>query len=427
MPAAEPTPPLFSEDEIKELFAPVAREAHVALAVSGGSDSMALVHLAHRWTQQHGRAGESVPKLTILTVDHRLRPGSAAEAQTVGEWAKELELDQVILPWEEDKPLSGLQMIAREARYRLMSEWCRTHSVKVLILAHNLDDQAETVLMRLKRGAGVEGLGGIRPATSRDGIIIFRPLLGMPRARLRAYLGALGRQWLEDPSNQDQRFERVRMRKALGEVGVEAAAIALSAKRVRRAFEAVLNAAYAFLDSEVSQHEEGFGEIALAALLAMSEEIRIRALWSLVRRYGDRGFVEMSEIENLSKWLDSNAGAARTLGGCRIARGKSSLVFGREAGRISPQPVPVPHSGRLKWDNRFEIEASGTLTPTAIAPARLAGKIARQPKLPAFVQASLPAVLVEGRLAAIPHLGLRTEAAPAGLVIRASFSVEPWF
>jgi len=89
--------------------------------------------------------------------------------------------------------------------------------------------------------------------------------------------------------------------------------------------------------------------------------------------------------------------------------------------------VPVPRSGRLKWDNRFEIDASGAISGTAIVPARLAGEVARCPKLPAFVQASLPAVLVGGRLAAIPHLGLRTEAAPAGLVVRARFSVEPWF
>jgi tRNA(Ile)-lysidine synthase len=424
VPAAELSRPIFPDDEINELFAPVAGEPHIALAVSGGSDSLALMHLAASWVKEtEGR----ITRLTALTVDHGLRAESTAEAQTTGDWARSLGLDHVVLSWEGPKPSTGLQAAAREARYRMMGEWCQAQSIKVLAVAHTIDDQAETVLMRLKRGAGVEGLGGIEQTAHHHGITVFRPLLGISRERLRRYLNSVGQAWIEDPSNQNERFERIRVRKALAGSGLEAAALALSAKRVRRAWEAILGVTRLFLNDAVRHHEEGFGEIALADLAAQSEEIRIRALWSLVSRYGDQGFTELSQIENLAHWVDRGEGQARTLGGCRIHRRKAMLIFGREPGRISRDPVAVPGSGRLRWDNRFNIEAVGLHAGLAVVPAAAAPDIERRPSLPAFVQASLPAMMLEGKLAAVPHLGLRTGAAPPELSVSASFDLKPWF
>src|SRR5439155_17856413 len=157
------------------------------------------------------------------------------------------------------------------------------------------------------------------------------------------------------------------------------------------------------------------------------QEIRIRALWSLITRYGDHGFIELSQAERLSDWIDGGEGQARTLGGCRIVRRKAGLVFGREPGRISRDPVPMPQSGRLKWDRRFDIEAQGRPPGLTIVPAGIAGKVERRADLPGFVQASLPAVLVGGRLAAIPSLGLRTPSAPSDLSVSATFGPSPWF
>jgi tRNA(Ile)-lysidine synthase len=460
VPAAEQQPQIFPDDEIDALFAPIGTEPHIALAVSGGSDSTALMRLALSWVRQQNRhyhPGEGLappigvssetgptgptspgfrpdeaqkearPKLTVLTVDHGLRADSAVEACTVGNWARQLGLDHVILRWEGPKPSTGIQAAAREARYRLMGDWCREQAVRVLVVAHTVDDQAETVLMRLKRGAGVEGLGGMEPFARSNGIMVFRPLLGVSRQKLRQYLDSIMQTWLEDPSNENERFERTRIRKVLAGSGLEAEAIATAARRVRRAWDAVLSTTRSFLDGAIRHHEEGFGEIALPGLCAQPEEIRIRALWSLVIRYGDHGFVEYSQIENLSQWVDGGEGQARTLGGCRIHRRKATLIFGREPGRISPDPVALPHTGRLRWDNRFDIEARGPHTGLAIVPAGLAGNIERRPALPAFVQAGLPAVLLRGRLAAVPHLGLRTSSAPSELSITAKFGVEPWF
>jgi tRNA(Ile)-lysidine synthase len=306
-----------------------------------------------------------------------------------------------------------------------MIGWCAEHGVKVLVLAHTIDDQAETVLMRLKRGAGVEGLGGMMPVSERDGMALFRPLLGEGRERLRDFLRSIPKSWIDDPSNEDERFERVRMRRAFAAAGIAAESLALTARRARRAFDAILDATRRFLESSVVHHEEGYGEIACDRWLAAPAEIKLRALSSLVWRYGDRSFTPLSQLEILAEWLDVGEGRARTLGGCRTERLRSSLRFGREPGRIDPSPVPV--SEQLKWDSRFDVVVHGRSRGLAVIPAGVARDLKRRPALPAFVQAGLPAFLLDGELAAVPHLGLRTEAAPPDLMVTAIFDAGPWF
>ena len=128
---------------------------HIAIAVSGGGDSMALVLLADRWARAQGG------RVTALTVDHGLRDGSSREAAQVATWLWGLEIAHTILPWTGPKPKTGIQKAAREARYALMSDWCRGQGVLHLALAHNLEDQAETYLMRLGRGSGGDGLAAM--------------------------------------------------------------------------------------------------------------------------------------------------------------------------------------------------------------------------------------------------------------------------
>ena len=149
MPAAAPD--LFAH--AAALFAPVANSGPLALAVSGGSDSVALMHLAAAWRQR--------PDFTVLTVDHGLRTGSAAEAQQVGQWSAGLGLQHVLLRWDAAKPVTALQAKARAARYDLMTNWCDAQGVAWLLTAHTLDDQAETVLMRLARTSSIDSLAGI--------------------------------------------------------------------------------------------------------------------------------------------------------------------------------------------------------------------------------------------------------------------------
>jgi tRNA(Ile)-lysidine synthetase-like protein len=233
-------------DEADLLFKSLARFRHVAIAVSGGSDSVALMALARAWSQRRGG-----PELTALTVDHRLRPASAAEAVEVAGWAGRMGLTHHTLVWDGLKPDHGIQEAARQARYGLLVHWCRANGADAVALAHTLEDQAETVLMRLARGSGVDGLSGMSAVSQLEGVALLRPLLAIRKARLQATLEALDQPWIEDPSNRDERFERVRVRRALGvleELGVTAEAIGRSAGRLGSARAALDEAAARAMD-----------------------------------------------------------------------------------------------------------------------------------------------------------------------------------
>ena len=190
-----------------EALGPFEKRPHLAAAVSGGRDSLALMHLLAGWCRAQGG------QLTILTVDHGLRAEAAGEARQVGTWAAALGLPHVVLGWQGPKPATGIQAAARSARYAGMTAWCREANVLHLALGHQADDQRETVAMRKARSEeGLLGLAGMSAIASRDGVRLLRPLLGISRADITAYLGAIGQDWLEDPSNSAEQFERVRWR-----------------------------------------------------------------------------------------------------------------------------------------------------------------------------------------------------------------------
>ncbi len=202
--------PLSSEDfDVLMQALPLAGgAAHLAVAVSGGADSMALALLARDWAGARGR------KLTALTVDHRLRPESADEAAAVAGWMMARGIPHHVLRWR-DRPRGNVQAEARRARYGLLENWCAAEGAGALLLAHHLEDQAETVLLRLGRGSGVYGLAGMSAETAPawpGAPVRARPLLGVPKARLAATLSAAGQSWIEDPSNRNPAFARTRVR-----------------------------------------------------------------------------------------------------------------------------------------------------------------------------------------------------------------------
>jgi tRNA(Ile)-lysidine synthase len=210
----------------RDLDALVGPDAKLGIAVSGGPDSLALLFLA-----AEARPG----RVEAATVDHALRPESRAEAEIVAEVCARLGVPHVILTadWDE-KPGTAIQERARAMRYRLVGEWARERGLTILT-AHHLDDQAETMLMRLARGAGVRGLAGMRPAAH-----VVRPLLGWRHSELEAVCAAAGVEPVRDPSNEDEQFERVRIRKALAAADwLDPAALAASAAHLADADEAL--------------------------------------------------------------------------------------------------------------------------------------------------------------------------------------------
>lgn len=184
----------------------------VAVGVSGGADSLALVLQAAEELAVFGR------KVVALTVDHGLRPTSRLEAEYVAGLMQKYGIEHHILTWTGKKPTTGIEEAARQARYALIAEWCSQNNVHVLLTAHHAKDQAETFLMRLQRGSGLEGLCGIREYSVRDGLVILRPLLAVNPENLRDYLRQRAIVWVEDESNRDTTFLRGKIRQYLPEL-----------------------------------------------------------------------------------------------------------------------------------------------------------------------------------------------------------------
>ncbi len=201
------------DEEARALFGGLENLRGLLLAVSGGSDSTALLVLAARWAKRLKRP----PKLTAITIDHGLRSESAREAAAVKRLARRLGVPHRTLRWRGDKPKSGLQEAARIARYRLLAEAAARAGYEHVLTAHTLDDQAETVLFRLARGSGLTGLAGmaqasVLPVGAETAFFLVRPLLHVSKARLVATLKAAGIDHSEDPTNRDPRYARTRLR-----------------------------------------------------------------------------------------------------------------------------------------------------------------------------------------------------------------------
>lgn len=355
-------------------------EPWLLLAVSGGADSMALMHIAAEGLARLGRG-----RCVVATVDHGLRTESAEEALFVAEEARRVGLEHRTLVWTGPKPDAGIQEAARLARYRLLGGvYCSEPAAfKRLVTAHTQDDQAETVLMRLARGSGVDGLSSIpaRGTLMLDGgdggepkpVEVVRPLLGVAKARLIATLRERGLAWCEDPSNANRDYERVRLREvmpALAAIGLTPEALARSAGRLARsrlALEEVTGASLrdprlirvrplGFVDLDRAIWAPGPDELAF--------DVQVRVLAAAVRMAGGvERPVSLQSVEALAETLRAARCEGRmqavTLGRTRIASLKHCVRIAREAGRALPAPLRIEPGQTVIWDNRFEVELEG--------------------------------------------------------------------
>ncbi len=406
--------------------APFEPRPRLAVAVSGGADSLALMLLASRWTRV--RDGDVV----ALTVDHGLRPESGDEARRVAGWCRLRGIPHRKLAWHDRPPLSrgDLQTAARTARYRLLDDWCRAHGVLHLLIAHHRDDQAETFLLRLGHDSGLAGLAGVALVREGAHARLIRPLLDVPRGDLAAYLTALGQDWIEDPSNRDPAFARVRLRGLaahLEEDGLDAAALAGLAARfggIRHDLEARIAA---LLARTVEPHPAGFATVDRAALTAAGPALGARALARVLAMVSGTVYPPRSaRIERLFAMLSGTSLRGRTLAGCRILpAGSGKVLVCRELAVIAP-PVPA-HPGTFHWDGRFRIRVAGAAGPGAMLGAlgvrgwadvcRRAPHIAETPgvwAIPAPVRAGLPSLIDGQGPLAVPHIGYRRSGAAAG-------------
>jgi tRNA(Ile)-lysidine synthase len=332
-PSATPVSPA----EAGDVFGGLAAEAGLLAAVSGGPDSVALLALLADWARAPGR-----PPLHAATVDHGLRPEAAAEAAAVAALCAGLGVGHATLRWTAPKPASGIQEAARRARYDLLAGEALRRGCTVIVTAHTLDDQAETLLMRLAHGSGPAGLAGMQPRARRGAVDIVRPLLGIGKSRLVATVEARGLPFASDPSNADARFERVRWR-ALGpllaEHGLGAARLGLFAARMARQEEALSRrAADVLAQRRLPAQEDGGLRIAFRQLAEEPEEITLRVLalaLGVVAPDGESyGRLERLEACGTALLTALRAGSAmrRTFSGCILTLGRDGVLALRPEG-----------------------------------------------------------------------------------------------
>ncbi|MBR1128556.1 tRNA lysidine(34) synthetase TilS [Bradyrhizobium iriomotense] len=293
----------------KLLFADFKHAPALVLAVSGGPDSVALMWLAARWQRSLSRG----PRLTVVTVDHGLRPEAAREAREVKRLAAELGLPHRTLRWRGAKPKTGLPAAARQARYRLLAQAARKAGASHVLTAHTRDDQAETLLMRMLRGSGLAGLSAMARLSARDGIVLARPLLDIPKSQLVATLKRARIDFADDPTNRDTAFTRPRLRALLPQLAAEGgdarnlARLAGRLARANAAVEVLTDGAERFLrltDRDDAPHGPGVRSFQASAFASLPEEVRLRLLLRAINALGHEGPVELGKVETLLSVLD---------------------------------------------------------------------------------------------------------------------------
>jgi len=309
----------------------------IGVAISGGSDSTGLLSALCR-SAGHGR-------IVALTVDHGLRPQSGAEAKHVAGLAERLGARHETLHWLGAKPKTGIQAAARQARYALLSGAARRLDLCAIVTAHTAGDQAETLAMRQARSSEGEGLTGIPPATLYDEAVWFlRPFLHLSRAAIRAHLSASGLGWIDDPSNGDRRFERVRLREA----GV--AAENLTARwrsRTQRAAEAG-----EAIGARAVRDEDDLFRFDLSGL---DRDLALDCLRSLIDMAGGRARgLDRHGRERLGELLDGSDVGRLTVGRVLIQHRGSDIALRRERRNVAE--ISIEPGRRILWDGRYRIE-----------------------------------------------------------------------
>lgn len=315
--------PLTALDQ--KIFAPYFAHGKIAVAVSGGPDSMALTFLLSQYAQK--RSGLEIH---ALTVDHGLRPESWQEAETVAQIVRHWPcVTHQILKWNGEKPESRLQEQARQARYDLMAQYCQAQNIKGLFLGHHREDQSETFLFRLAKGSGLDGLSCMYAAQDRGPVTLLRPLLSVSKAELIALCNSNALAYVQDPSNEKEHFARVRLRKSkavLEQEGLSDKRLSITAKRLHRArnaLEIYTEDAYKkYLKNKNTKHIELY-----INLLNDPEEIVLRVLKKAISKLSPTAPpypVREEKLEALIQDLISGAPfRKRTLGG---------LIFEKDEG-----------------------------------------------------------------------------------------------
>ncbi len=297
----------------------------MAVAVSGGVDSVCLLH----WLAALNL------NVVALHVNHGLRTAADTESEYVESLCRDLGVPCHVFHWSDAKPTTGLEAAARAARYKMMTDFCRENDIKYLLVAHQADDQIETFLMNLGRGSGLAGLAAMQPVTSRDGIIILRPLLGVYRTELQTYCDQNNIKYFVDEMNGDDKYTRVRIRQNRHVLSEK---LGISDDRILLAIEN-LSRARAAMDANIADMvaTSMFGDYALFSdsfLFDQAYEIRLKFLGTLIQRIGGNDY--QPRLNSLRIALDKlGTDTQFTLGHCTVRRLGGKILIVREGTKTS--------------------------------------------------------------------------------------------
>lgn len=313
------------------------KDQTIAVGVSGGADSLALVLKANEELTVFGR------KIIALTVNHKLRPSSDDEAQYVNTLMKQNHIEHHILTWDDPKPENGTEEAAREARYSLMINWCKQHHIQALMVAHHRQDQAETFLMRLERGSGLEGLCSMRPVCLRDGVRILRPFLNTNPQDLKTYLRRKNIRWVDDESNNETKFLRNRLRRFFPilskETGISASKIVTAVNNLQCAEDFIQSAVETVLNQQVKSPQSDVFHFKYSDFLTWHKEIKFRIISHLCRR----AYIPRADrVLHLIKLLEKLPFKCATLGK------KEIVLFNNEVWILPENQLKIANAAQ-KW------------------------------------------------------------------------------
>jgi tRNA(Ile)-lysidine synthase len=381
---------LTPEAAVTEFLHSLSKPAHILVAISGGSDSTGLlVALAERLKSS---PYEDIT-LSAATIDHGLRASAADEARGVTALCASRGISHFVRRWEGEKPLTGIMAAAREARYQLLADLAAEISANVIVTAHTMDDQRETMVMRGKRRLEDGSGTGIADAMLFDRRVwIVRPFLACRRTVIRAYLEAHGLAWLDDPSNEDMNYERVRTRRELEGTPMADAPMDGGGDRAALSVRAA-----AWLDDCATIHAQAVCVIERAGLSA-DRAVVAYALSHLAAVFGGRAYAPgRAQMERVLEFVNGESPGRRTVGGVVFDLRRDGLYLMRESRNIAPLLLSPGAKGT--WDGRFEIGNSDETTVRVIAAGadNMASFPANMPKGVALrARAAMPLVVTEG-------------------------------
>lgn len=325
----------------------------IAVSLSGGADSMCLTFLLNKFCRKNNIS------LIAITIDHKLRENSTLEAYKISKYLKTYEINHTTLTWHHDEIKSNIQNKARNARYKMICDYCKENNIENLFVAHTLDDQAETVLLRILRGSGIDGISGIDGVTMMNEINIIRPLLAYKKTQIIDFLKKEKILWFEDESNKDAKFDRVKSRNIISQLDKDfrfTERLNLLSNNAKRAKDFINSHVTKVFKKHCIIGDLGFISIKQVAFNNLDEEIQLRLVNYIIKYVRNEQLIYPSRLDslktvlaNLQKIIDKKF----TLSHCKILLDDGVIYFYRESKFIESRRRLL--KGNNLWDKRYKV------------------------------------------------------------------------